>query len=181
MNRGARKLLGVGAILGLVAVGVFAPLTLAGTTGQASVHRTYATCPSSDRSPLTSSTPGATTALVPGHARQVLLCRYSGLNPDPSTAGRLLAHRLVTAGQTVSQLAQRLDALRRFGRGAYSCPADFGVKIIAFFRYRPATEPDDPVTVDPNGCTPVTNGRITRTAMFAPGTALIAELEREVG
>jgi hypothetical protein len=143
--------------------------------------RTYAACPARARNPLTSTTSGAATELVPPGPRQVLLCRYSGLNPTPAHAGRLLAHRLVRSPRTISQLTARFDALRPFGSGAYSCPVDFGVTIIAFFRYLPTPESDDPVSVDPGGCTPVTNGRITRTAMFPPGSALIAQLNREVG
>lgn len=143
--------------------------------------RTYAACPARDRKPLTSTTSGAATELVPPGPRQVLLCRYSGLNPTPAHAGRLLAHRLVISPATISELRARFNALRPFGPGAYSCPVDFGVTIIAFFRYLPTPESDDPVTVDPGGCTPVTNGRITRTAMFPPGSALLAQLNREVG
>jgi hypothetical protein len=143
--------------------------------------RTYSTCPTSDRKPLTSTADGPASRLVPPGARQVLVCRYSGVSPDPRSAGRLVAQHLVESRQTLADLAAEFDALKPFPSGAYACPADFGVKIIAIFRYLPTPRSDDPVTLDPNGCEGVTNGRLTRTAMFAPGPALIRRLEALVG
>ena len=142
--------------------------------------RSYPTCPSRDRRQLNSTAAGSASTLVPPGARQVLVCRYQGVALG-RPAGRLLAQHLVGDRQTVARLASEFDALRPFGSGAYACPVDFDVKLVAIFRYRPALRSDDPVTVDPNGCTGVTNGRLTRTAMFAPGPALIGQLEALVG
>lgn len=144
-------------------------------------YRTYPSCPANGRRQFTSTAAGAADRLVPGGARQVLLCRYSGLNPKPSAAGRLLAHRFLTSSSTVTQLASEFDSLKPFPSGSYSCPADFGVKILAIFRYPHSAGSDDPVTVDPGGCTPVTNGHLSRTAAFAPGPKLIGQLARLTG
>lgn len=137
--------------------------------------RTYPSCPSTDRQPLISRTPGAREMLVPDGAHAVLLCRYRGLNPTPSESTRLKAQRLDIQPRTVAGLASQFNALKPMQSGSYSCPADFGVKIIAIFRY--SATPDDPVTLDPGGCALVTNGRLTRTAGFAPGPKLIRQLE----
>lgn len=138
--------------------------------------RAYKTCPARDRQPLTSTTPGASRMLVPSGARQVLVCRYSGLNPI-SRSLRLQAERLVINRSTVGRLASEFNALTQL-RGVFNCPADFGRNIIAIFRYLPAPKSDDPVTLDLTGCTSVTNGHLTRTAAFAPGPTLIRQLER---
>ena len=163
------------AALGLVAAGVVAlsPLAGASSTGL----RTHAACPNSDRRQLTSGRAGSRSRLVPPGPREVLLCRYSGLDPSPRSAGRLVAQRLIGDRQTVARLTRELGALKSFPSGVFACPADFGVKIIAIFRYLPTPRSDDPVTLDPSGCAGVTNGRLTRTAMFAPGRALIGALE----
>jgi hypothetical protein len=180
MTRSAlRRFLVAVAALAATAAGVVAlsPLATAGARPQLSDLRTYATCPKSDRQQLTSAAAGAASRLVPAAPRQVLLCRYSGLNPSPRSAGRLLVQRLVGSRPTVARLTREFLALKPFPSGAFACPADFGVKIIAIFRYLPAPRSDDPVTLDPNGCAAVTNGRLTRTAMLAPGPALIGQLE----
>lgn len=137
--------------------------------------RTYPACPVSDRQPLVSTTRGSAAELVPAGALQVLLCRYSGVNPIPSAADRLVAHRLVGSRLGSQRLAAEFDALKPVQPGSYSCPVDFGVEIIAIFRY--ASRSDDPVALDPNGCTSVTNGHVDRTAGFAPGPHLISQLE----
>jgi hypothetical protein len=142
--------------------------------------RTYSTCPNTDRKPLTSTADGPASRLVPPGARQVLVCRYQGVGPGRS-AGRLLVQHVIDSQQTVALLTGEFDALKPFASGAYACPADFGVKIIAIFRYLPTPRSDDPVSLDPNGCEGVTNGRVIRTAMFAPGPALIGRLEALVG
>jgi hypothetical protein len=139
--------------------------------------RTYSACPASDRRQLKSTAAGSNTKLVPRVPRQVLLCRYSGLNPILSRAFRLLAQRLINDRQTVARLTAEFNALKRVPSGAQACPADSGVEIIAIFRYLPTPRADDPVTLDPDGCTGVTNGRLTRAARFAPGPALIGQLE----
>lgn len=138
--------------------------------------RSYASCPASGRRQLTSTTAGAGGRLVPGDPSGVLLCRYRGLNPTPSAVGQLLVQRMVTGSRTVERLTHEFDSLRPFQPGSYSCPADFGVKIVAIFRYS-GSRSDEPATTDPSGCTPVTNGPVTRTAMLPPGPKLIAQLE----
>lgn len=138
--------------------------------------RSYSSCPANGRRQLTSTAAGSSGQLVPGVPTGVLLCRYSGLNPTPSAAGRLLAHRLIADPGTVGQMRHEFDSLKPFQPGAYSCPADFGAKIVAIFRYAGGRS-DDPVTLDPNGCTSVTNGKLVRTAMFPPGPKLIGRLE----
>ena len=138
--------------------------------------RGYTSCPADGRKQLTSTATGASARLVPGDATQVLLCRYQGLNPKPSALGRLLVHHLVTSSPTVQRLAREFDALPQGPSGSVSCPADFGVKILAIFRYPPAVSSDDPVALDPGGCAPVTNGRVARTAALGPGPKLIGQL-----
>jgi hypothetical protein len=139
--------------------------------------RSYPSCPADGRRRFRSTTAGFGSQLVPGAPAEVLLCRYSGLNPTPSAVGRLLAQRLVVNLRTVERLSHEFDSLKPFQRGAYSCPADFGVKILAIFRYSGGRS-DDPVTLDPAGCASVTNGILVRTAASAPGPTLIGQLVR---
>jgi hypothetical protein len=127
--------------------------------------RSYPTCPATDRPLPSSLTPGARGELVPGHPDQVLLCRGG------------VAHRLVVHQAVVTQLAAQFDALEALPKGVYHCPADFGLRIVAIFRYTARPESDDPVTLDPYGCRPVTNGRLSRTASLPPGQALIDRLD----
>lgn len=143
--------------------------------------RSYSACPSADRHRLTSITPGASAALVPPGARNVLLCRYSGVSPLPSAASRLLVGRLISDSHLVRRLSTRFDALPPFPSGSFFCPADFGTEIIAIFRYTPGPQSDDPVTVDPSGCASATNGHSLRAAMFPPGQALIEQLRSLTG
>jgi hypothetical protein len=139
--------------------------------------RSYASCPANGRRQLTSITAGAGGQLVPGDPGRVLLCRYRGLNPTPSAVGQLLAQRLVTESRTVARLTHEFDSLKPFQPGSYACPADFGVKIVAIFRYSGGRS-DDPVTLDPNGCNAVMNGPVIRTALLPPGPELIGQLEQ---
>lgn len=161
---------------GAVAGALDRPSATSAHDGQLS--RTYAFCPDHDRHVIRSTTTGAAKTLVPAGARQVLLCRYTGLgaHPTPSRGGfRLIAHRRVTRLATVNRLAAGLDALKE-PRGAVACPSDSGAALIAFFRYRSGS--DDPVTVKLGGCSPVTNGHLTR-GFAAPDTGrqLIRQLE----
>lgn len=156
----------------LIATGI-AALALAATaaalTGArgAPVLRTYPFCARYNRPPLKSTTAGANATLVPAGARQVLLCRYSGVGRDRAKAVRLIAHRLVVDRATVDRISNQLGALGQ-ATGAMSCPNDSGATIVAIFRYGPAPKADDPVTVDLGGCATVTNGHVTRTALGAP-------------
>jgi hypothetical protein len=142
--------------------------------------RAYRSCPLTDRHELTSTTAGAARKLVPNGARQVLLCRYGGLNAGAERM-RLVKSRLVVDHATVALLAEEFDALQPFPSGAMSCPADFGAKIVAIFRYLPKPKSDDPVTVGQSGCMPVTNGHLIRWAATAPGPQLVQRLESMTG
>lgn len=139
-------------------------------------YRTYPSCPVRDRQQLVSTTPGTEKLLVPPGARQVLICRYGGLNAGRSKL-RLVHLNLVSDRNTVTRLADEFDALPPFGKGTIVCPADVDRNIIAIFRYQRASKSDDPVTVNTSGCTPVTNGHLLRIAAFPPGRALTSELQ----
>ncbi len=134
-------------------------------------------CPAGDSESILSTRAGATAEMVPDGAQQVLLCRYNGLpNPPPlSVAGRppfgLVASRLVLDQATVAGLSSQLDAIPET-TGAYSCPADFGTAIVAYFQY--ASGPADPVKVGLGGCEGVSNGHLDRLALDAP---VVGQLE----
>lgn len=175
----------VAASFGLAAGGVVVLSPLAGAASRPQLKlgvvprgvQTYAACPHDDRQQLISTATGSRATLVPPGARQVLLCRYRGLNPSLAAAFRLVAQRLIGRRQPVARLTGEFDALKPFQGGSFACPADFGVKIVAIFRYLPTPRSDDPVTLDPNGCASVSNGHLIRTAMLPPGSALIGQLE----
>jgi hypothetical protein len=182
IKRGLPRFVVGAAVVGLIVAGVTALSQAAAANShpapseaQTTDFRTYSSCPANDRQELTNIAAGASSQLVPGAPTQVLLCRYSGLNPTPSAVGHLLVHRLVTRARTVGRLSHEFDSLKPFQPGSYSCPADFGVKIVAIFRYSGGRS-DDPVTLDPDGCASVTNGHLTRTAAFPPGPTLIGQL-----
>jgi uncharacterized protein YceK len=118
-----------------------------------------AACPKSDRDKPVSRIAGADAALVPGHPRVALLCRYSGLNARKRFA--LIGRRTIANSATVTRIAHDLGALRPVS-GVFNCPADFGDAVIAFFEY--PTGPADPVTVGLSGCGQVTNGHVHRLA-----------------
>src|SRR5436305_11961538 len=73
-------------------------------------------CPKGDRRKPVSRAHGADTALVPGHPRVALLCRYSGPNGHPRFA--LISQRKVTNSATVARLTRELNALPRPPSGA---------------------------------------------------------------
>jgi hypothetical protein len=139
-------------------------------------RRVSPVCPGYNRHVIGSTTIGSTAALVPAGAQQVLLCRYSGVGLNRGKAVRLIALRLVHKRATVDRLAAEFNTLRPLG-GAYNCPSDSGAAIIAFFRYGSASKSDDPVTVGLSGCVTVTNGHLTRTAIWPPGPTLLRRLE----
>ncbi len=106
----------------------------------------------------------------------MLLCRYSGLagNPRSRAAFRLTDDLLVTDHRVVGSMGSKLDGLPS-SPGPVACPADFGDAVVAVFGYGPGA--DDLVRLDLHGCNPVSNGRLTRTARFAAGQALLAQIE----
>jgi hypothetical protein len=165
----------IGATVALV-TGVVTLSASATAHSHATDLRTYSACPTSDRRQLISSADRPASRLVPLGAREALVCRYSGVSPG-QPAGRLLAQHAIDSQKMIALLTREFDALKPVQSGAYACPADFGVKIIAIFRYLPSVRSDDPVTLDPNGCEAVTNGRVTRTALLVPGPTLIGQLE----
>jgi hypothetical protein len=128
-----------------------------------------ASCASRDSSASSGSVPvsgrpGATTKLVPPTPVAVLLCHYTGMTEPaplsiPAPAFTLESQRLVRSAQQASSLAAGLDALPP-NKGVYSCPADFGQEVIAWFRY--ASGVADPVTLQVGGCDGVTNGHVSR-------------------
>ncbi len=140
--------------------------------------RTFPVCPSRDLHVPSSTTTGATATLVPAGARQVLLCRYSGLagfpTPVASASFRLIARHLVITRTTVGSLASELNALKP-ATGARACASDNGTAIIAFFRYGSAPRADDPVTIELSGCSSVTNGHLQRTAGTVSGLKLVRQ------
>lgn len=150
----------------------YAPLN---RPGEAPRHARRSACAAHDRRPLVSRRAGAATRLVPGAPDQLLLCRYTGFGPYPHPVGplgfRLLAHHVITSRARIADLAAQLDALRPV-TGAQACPADDGAAIIALFGYRSAAARADPVTVDLEGCSTVTNGHVVREA----GAALMHTL-----
>jgi hypothetical protein len=130
-------------------------------------------CPASDAHVAASTRAGAQARLVPTGARSVRLCQYNGLDPA-NEIDRLTAGRLVRGAATTTALAADLDAIPQTS-GIYSCPADTGSSIVAYFRYR--SGPRDPVTVDLSGCEIVTNGLAHRIAgVTAAGRAAISAL-----
>lgn len=134
-------------------------------------------CPARDRTVPVRWRQGATSSLIPEGAREVLLCRYSGIGPHPAPADeafRLLDDLLVTERSTVGSLASRFNALPA-ALGTVACPADFGTAIIAVFHYR--FGPEDSVKAGLSGCTLVTNGHLTLTAAFAAGSRLLTQLK----
>ncbi len=135
------------------------------------------TCPAGDSGSILSSRAGAGAAMVPPGAQQVLLCRYNGLpNPPPlSVAGKpafgLVAQHLVLNQATVTGLASQLNAIP-VTTGVYSCPADFGTAIIAYFGYASGTA--NPVKVGLSGCEAISNGHVDRLGLDAP---VVSQLE----
>jgi hypothetical protein len=174
---GRRQLAIVEAAVLATGLGVGAAVTLAtGNPSRAEPASGYQTqCPHDDRHPETSEGEAAKATLVPRGARGVLLCRYHGLNTRYE-AGTLAYSRPVTKGKRVDRLAGELNALRPLGPGPIACPADFGANVMAFFHYTKA--PDDAVSVELSGCSLVSNGQISRSAMQRPGPKLLRQVER---
>jgi hypothetical protein len=118
----------------------------------------------------------ATTRLVPGGARGVLLCRYHGLNAARGQFGALAYSRRITRKTTIKRLARKLNALRPFKPGVIICPAGDRSKVLAFLRYKYL--PDDRVSIELSGCRRVSNGHMTRSALYDPGPKLVRHIKR---
>jgi hypothetical protein len=80
-------------------------------------------------------------AIVPGEPERLLLCRYWGMNHGEKSL-RMGKRKLVTDPATVRLIADGLNDLPPFPRGAFSCPVDEGARTYAFFAY-----PDDPTVI----------------------------------
>jgi hypothetical protein len=165
-------LAGLGAVV--VAASAVA-VALAAGQGHGAAHddpalRGRGACPVYDHQLLSSDVAGAAQSLVPTGAREVWLCRYSGVGLDPATARRLQAHRRTTDRTKVAELTDAFNALRPMV-GVSSCPDDNGTQVIAIFaRYRGTGAAADPVTIDLTGCKTTTNGHVVRM-----GTAPLVE------
>jgi hypothetical protein len=118
--------------------------------------------------------------LVPSGASSVLVCSYSGLVEPHAVSYTGPPHRLIGDGlvidhQTVGRLGSGLDAIPPTSPNeAFSCPADFGNQLVAYFRYPAGV--DDPVTIGLSGCQMITNGHVRRLGRDA---AVINELAAE--
>ena len=89
-------------------------------------------------------------------ASSVLVCSYSGITeshavPYTGPMHRLIADGLAGDGVTVERLMSGLDAIPPISpNDAFSCPADFGNQVVAYFRYPSGV--DDAITVGLSGC-----------------------------
>jgi hypothetical protein len=101
-----------------------------------------------------------------------MICRYHGssrsyaTSPDPGIPGAslpvtgnslgTLAAAATVHGAPLTALASALNAGRRVGTGAMSCPADNGASLYIAFGYRDATTVT--VQIELSGCQIATNG-----------------------
>lgn len=162
----------------VLGVGVLALTAASGALSRAARKSAGAlrACPTRDRNVPISRSAGATSSVVPMGARQVLLCRYSGLDSFPQPVRGAFGLRddlLVTQRATVASLASQLNRLPVPPR-VVACPADDGEAIVAIFRYRSGVA--NPVDVGLSGCTLVTNDHLTRCAALAAGRRLLDRL-----
>lgn len=98
--------------------------------------------------------------LAPKGALAIRLCRYAGLNAHPR--GKLVAARLVFGHRTIAMLTREFDSLKRFPRRAIACPRDADAEVLATFVYSHAHQVR--IQVHLQGCNPVSNGNLIRTA-----------------
>jgi len=104
--------------------------------------------------------PKSRRTLVPTGPRTLLLCRYNGLansGTPKSEALKLAGSRLLGRRSAVRNLARAFRRLAPVGNGIYNCPADFGARLYAIFRYPHA--PRAFLQVNLSGCRFVANGR----------------------
>jgi hypothetical protein len=122
----------------------------------------FSRCPSRDPTRVSSARVGASAALVPAGATQVVLCRYDGPFGGPASSltqrFRLVA-TLTLNGPRARSLAAGLDRLPTMPPG---CRGGSGAAVVGFFRY-PAGSPD-PVRINLGGCGTATNGHVMRSA-----------------
>jgi len=105
--------------------------------------------------------PRSASVLVPAAPRQVLLCRYYGLNEPPGRpAGTLAAERFLPRPAPSRSLAREFDALKPFPDGPIHCPMDDGSGLYALFRY--ASQPEATVRVSLSGCRGAANDLMRR-------------------
>lgn len=151
---------------------------LAGTTGLAlsaplRAQRSAGLCPGAAPTRIPAEQwPAARRKLAPNGPSSIRLCRYSGLNAHPALT---LTHaRLVTRPGVIRKLVREFEHLPREPRGPVACPADDGSEMLALLEYPRGREVK--IAVHLTGCTPATNGSVTRRAT----QRLIAQLERLV-
>ena len=119
----------------------------------------------------------ARTTLLPAAPRELRLCRYSGVNATPPRV--LIDARLLTGRELIGRLVREFDSLPKVPPGvAFSCPADIGSEIDVLAEY-PGHE-RVAVIVSLTGCTSVTNGTVTRTALAYGGSPVGPRLLREL-
>jgi hypothetical protein len=126
--------------------------------------RTSMRCPSAPS--LTPRTASATT-VVPDTPRLALVCRY--LPPPvgrPRRGFSLAGERWATDSARVERLADLLDQLPPIGKVAASCPVFGGRTDLIVFVY--SAHRTAAVRITRSGCTPVTNGRVTRYGLGLP-------------
>jgi hypothetical protein len=118
-------------------------------------------CPAGSTRPAREN-PRSAEVLVPMAPRELLVCRYYGLNEPPShPAGTLAAEGLLRRTAPTRSLAREFDALEPFPDRPLHCPADDGSALLAIFRYR--SQPEVPVRVNLTGCRGATNDRLRQT------------------
>jgi hypothetical protein len=156
-------LLGVLGTLLLAAAGCGAAGTSGATTELARV-RTSTRCPSAPSLDARTASP---TTLVPDTPKRALICRY---NPPslgrPHSGFSLAGARWTASSNRVERLAHLLNELPPIANPAPSCPVFGGRTDLIVFLYanrRPAR-----VRVKRSGCTPVSNGRVTRYGLGLP-------------
>jgi hypothetical protein len=147
-------------------------------------HVSSSVCPSNDRTPVVSETPGAGNSLVPRGAVSLTVCRYNGLKGDPQSVRGFKPDKLVAVGTTgdqgkIAKITGELDRIRPTRPGArFGCPADFETKLLAFFAY--PSQRGDVVTIGLSGCNTITNGRVRRLGLSAPVVGQLAGLAQQV-
>lgn len=158
----------------VVAIGML--LTMTSATGEASRGSAPSrSCPKEFAGVKPTSNPEGSSVLVPARPSGLVLCRYGGLNNQPSL-GLARAVRIKRVGR-VRGLGRKLDALPEPTPGTSSCPYDDGSAIAAVFRYKNAAPVA--VVVHLGGCGDVNNGRLHRTTRYAE--SLVKQLKVHTG